>query len=375
MKRGIFIFGFILTVLLAAVWRVSARQDASAGPAAVQAAPERGEIPDIYRELLDFYYDLILNAEYDRDLDDIEFAVLERTSGWDREEALRNVGYAVMDVSGDETPELFIGAAGPKLDIGSCKNMIYAVYTVAEDEPEPVMGGWWRSNYCWMGGSDFLYVGTLSALYTVFGTFTILPDGLSMDWTDYYFSYEKEGNFSEVGYYQNASGVWDPAESEELKITSDEFWRIWEGLLAETRPVGLIPLSEYAREEVPSDAPTVRARWAEDALPEYSDYDEFSASDHELRVRVLYETDRAVRDFRVLGLTFEDFGSDGKPVYTEEELYRQDRLTPERPLVVELVFYGDLPNNGFSYVDADGEVRKFAVSLSGLDGSLTAVEY
>ena len=163
MKRGIFIFGFILTVLWAAVWGVSARQDASAGPAAVQAAPERGKIPDIYRERLDFYYDLILNAEYDRDLDDIEFAVLERTSGWDREEALRNVGYALMDVSGDETPELFIGAAGPKLDIGSCKNMIYAVYTVAEGEPEPVMGGWWRSNYCWMGGSDFLYVGTLSA--------------------------------------------------------------------------------------------------------------------------------------------------------------------------------------------------------------------
>ena len=35
-----------------------------------------------------------------------------------------------------------------------------------------------------------------------------------------------------------------------------------------------------------------------------------------------------------------------------------------------MVFYGDLPNIGFSYTDGDGKEQRFAVFVSGKDGSL-----
>lgn len=44
--------------------------------------------------------------------------------------------------------------------------------------------------------------------------------------------------------------------------------------------------------------------------------------------------------------------------------------TPERPLEASLVFLGDIPNNGISFTDADGNVKYCAVDMSGMDGSL-----
>ena len=49
-------------------------------------------------------------------------------------------------------------------------------------------------------------------------------------------------------------------------------------------------------------------------------------------------------------------------------------LTPAHPLPVAAVFYGDLPNFGFSYLTAAGERRYFAVGMSGHDGSCYAQE-
>ena len=61
--------------------------------------------------------------------------------------------------------------------------------------------------------------------------------------------------------------------------------------------------------------------------------------------------------------------------YSARELYTLTSLTPERPLVVTMVFYGDTPNNGISYVDANGQVRRFALGQSGMDGSLYLNEF
>ena len=38
-------------------------------------------------------------------------------------------------------------------------------------------------------------------------------------------------------------------------------------------------------------------------------------------------------------------------------------------------FFGDLPNNGVSYVGEDGATRNFAVNVSGEDGSLMLTEF
>ena len=45
-------------------------------------------------------------------------------------------------------------------------------------------------------------------------------------------------------------------------------------------------------------------------------------------------------------------------------------LQPGRPLVVTLLFEGDMPSAGISYVDQAGQLHRFAVDMSGKDGEL-----
>ncbi len=114
---------------------------------------------------------------------------------------------------------------------------------------------------------------------------------------------------------------------------------------------------------------TIRACFAEEA-GELGEHETFVADEGEWAVQVVFSTDKSVKDFRFLALAFEDVDEQGRLRFAETELLRLEELTPERSLMVTLVFYGDLPNNGISYVDADGTIRRFALSLSGEDGSL-----
>ena len=121
----------------------------------------------------------------------------------------------------------------------------------------------------------------------------------------------------------------------------------------------------------------VRARPAEE-VPGLSNCDEFVATDSEFRTKVVFSTDRAVKDFKFLGLMMEDWDEkNSRPIFAVEELHSQAELTPERPLVVTLVFIGDLPNNGISYVDEGGATRRFALATneSGEGDYLMLVEF
>lgn len=97
------------------------------------------------------------------------------------------------------------------------------------------------------------------------------------------------------------------------------------------RAIGKVPFSEYARcHEAAADG-TVQARWAEDALSDYGEYDEFMAETSEYQARVLFSTQDEVRDFRVLRLV-PDLDEEGNMTFSETELYyagrsrRKDRL-------------------------------------------------
>jgi hypothetical protein len=126
-----------------------------------------------------------------------------------------------------------------------------------------------------------------------------------------------------------------------------------------------------AETEAPAPA-VLRLQWAEE-LAELPEHESFVAAQGEWAVQILIETDRPVGDFRVLALTPED-GAEGLR-FREEALFTLPELRPERPLLLTLVFYGDIPNNGFSYVDTDGSLRRCALGLSGEDGSLQFWEY
>lgn len=118
----------------------------------------------------------------------------------------------------------------------------------------------------------------------------------------------------------------------------------------------------------------ISVEWAEDALDRYETYHEFTADSSEAQVRVLFSTNNKVEDFKVISVMFNDTDESGRIKVDKEEIYSLDTLEPEKPLVVTLTFFGDLPSYGISYVDNKGNTRIYYLGMSGKDGSLMLID-
>lgn len=119
----------------------------------------------------------------------------------------------------------------------------------------------------------------------------------------------------------------------------------------------------------------VHAQWAEDVLTDLSDYEQFILGMDEALPLVYFSTESTVEDFKVLSLTFESIDDNGNVKFAVEETYHHGILTPETPLLVRIELMGTIPNNGISYVDANGATRYFTVDVSGYDGSPLMTEF
>ena len=119
----------------------------------------------------------------------------------------------------------------------------------------------------------------------------------------------------------------------------------------------------------------VHAQWAEDVLTDLSDYEQFILGMDEALPLVYFSTESTVEDFKVLSLTFESIDDNGNVKFAVEETSHHGILTPETPLFVRMELMGTIPNNGISYVDANGATRYFTVDVSGYDGSLLMTEF
>ena len=112
------------------------------------------------------------------------------------------------------------------------------------------------------------------------------------------------------------------------------------------------------------DRAKLRLRLAEEPLPEH---ESFAAAEGEFAVHLLLSTDRPIRELKVLSLSYEEGEQEFRFVSTE--LWSLSELRPERPLLLTLVFPGDLPAWGVSYLDPDGTPQRYGIVLSGKDGS------
>ena len=274
--------------------------------------------------------------------------IMETVNALGREAALQGTGFSIEDITGDGVPELLVGSMP-----GSGES-VYAVYTIRNGTPAAVLDGWARNGYYALGGGRFYYHGSGGAAYSAFGTCHLSYDGSRIEWEDFYFSDIKDSSAGTIGYFHNTTGIWKKAEAEELFISRDRFFEMDETLRTGIRAIGKVPFSEYACSHEAAADGTVQARWAEDALSDYGQYDEFMADTSEYQVRILFSTQDA---------------------FFETELYYADRLTAERPLVLGMVFHGDTSEYGISYTDGNGRTRRFYIGMSGDDGSLFLGEF
>ena len=81
-----------------------------------------------------------------------------------------------------------------------------------------------------------------------------------------------------------------------------------------------------------------------------------------------------VINLRVNLLQEPNFEND-KMTFREKELYYVQDFSGNKYLVIGDVIEGTIPDLGISYQDAQNRIRKFYITMSGMDGSLMLVEY
>ena len=362
MKRRIaWLLVLLMAISLAACGSQPATEsDGSEDPQTGGEMQETG----IYDAVLDRYALRLRNGIDDSEMGEGESGVWE-VIGAMGEKAGDAVGYTLFDISGDGVPELVIGdiselaANGEKTGLGS---QIYACYTAVDGTPQLVFEGWGRNGFWYAGENRIFNLGSGGAMYTIFGMYALSEDGTTLHCTDYYFTYELDENFEEIGFFHNTTGEWDPDVSEQLDVDEEAFWMIEEEMDQQIRNMELTPFSSY--ELSGTDGGTGNIGSENDPSPVSVAWEDEAAS------QVRFSADKTVRDFKVLGLTFLEGDDSERIAFAAEELCAVDALTPEEPLVQELLFGGAIPNCGFSYVDEAGTVRAFTVEISGMDGSL-----
>ncbi len=114
--------------------------------------------------------------------------------------------------------------------------------------------------------------------------------------------------------------------------------------------------------------PVVHGDWAEDALGDYSNYNELSVSSEEPVAQVLFSCDRAVKGFKVLSV--QAIPTESAVLFSTDDLFDCGELTPDCPLLLNMTFFGTLPYYGVSYVDDSGETISYSINMSGMDGSV-----
>ncbi|MGN0980553.1 MAG: hypothetical protein ACI4PT_09510 [Candidatus Avoscillospira sp.] len=277
------------------------------------------------------------------------------------------VGYAVEDLTGDGVPELVLGSLE--------EDTLYAVYTGDQGEPVLMLEGYYRHPCRYLGGGRFFCSGSASALNSILATYTLSEDGRELTCEDFFFTDESPEDMMSVAFFHNTSGVMDPDVSEQLDMDYDGFFAMEDQWMAQVRTIELTPFEvEYGKAtSVIVDGPQVRAMWAGGEWN--GDYDWIDLSTGEPVSTILFLADSTVTDFQISSLFLESVDDYGNLDFSVTPLYTQDVLTPDWALAVDLTFYGDLPSYGISYVDANRQLWRFYIEISGYDGSLVLTEY
>lgn len=193
--------------------------------------------------LAECYALLTAPADYTEYPDEL-FGIYEAAMSFGAD-ALNTIGYVFRDLNEDTIPELLIGAFD-KSDDAYTKNEIYAAYTYDGQNPVPLFSGWARNAYALTEDNTFFHHGSGGAAYAIFGEYT-LSDAGEFICMNSYFTYPKDDEMTEIGYYRNTSGVMDPAQAEEWAVNADEFWAVGDALAAKTVVLTVTPFSAYSK--------------------------------------------------------------------------------------------------------------------------------
>lgn len=143
---------------------------------------------------------------------------------------------------------------------------------------------------------------------------------------------------------------------------TDDWGYRWGRLKSGAGWVNLTALNEDA------DAP-IRAYFAPEKLLKEGVYHQYLVENSEYLVKIAIEPRQILHFVQFSRLDWVEDSLAATEIYCT---YHQ--LNPGIPLVAGVVFYGDMTTYGLSFMDEGGNMRSFAFSISGKDGSLIAEE-
>ena len=239
MKKRLLVFLLLLCVMLSACGKTNVNKPDNAGDKT--GTETKVDYALKYEDVLAKVYAFINNI-------DDEVGPIDGFDGiWEAakalgDEALEKIGYVLKDISGDEVPELLIGAF-EKDDDAYTNNEIYLIYTLQGEKPEIVLYGWNRNAYSLKDDNSLFYQGSSGAAMSAFGIYHISNDGEYMC-DDFYFTYPNDNDPSVIELFHNTTGIFYNEDGEKLDMTLDEFWALQDEMSKGTSKIEGTPFSK-----------------------------------------------------------------------------------------------------------------------------------
>ncbi len=170
--------------------------------------------------------------------------------------------------------------------------------------------------------------------------------------------------FAEPHYDSRFVGVVEAAGTYTIteEVTDDE-GILWGKLKSGLGWVDITDIRAFAENPAP-----ITANFADDALLFTGNFHHCIADTSEYMTRIAFRATETLTDVSFYSIVFTETFDKG------EELYTLPKLTPDKPLVADVLFAGDMSMFGISFTDPGGKVHSYILSVSGRNGTLVLTE-
>lgn len=339
-------------------------------PKAEAAQPAAADYLRSYALVMDGLYDYAVKGQDDKLVNEGMNVIREMVEIYQRDSASM-IGYTLKDFNGDGVPELVLGRAEQHKGAGYYGSDIYSVYTLVDGRPLRSFEGWQSNRLQVLSGSRLFLQATDGDAYSVLAAYKIAPTG-EPECLDYYFTAPQNGS---LAYYHNTSGSNDRNASKRLNMTEDAFEELRNEYMNDVTMLELIPVENYHKQGAKGLAyQHLKLEWLQDAQADVQQYGMVKVPNASEFVKVVLRSDESLSNFKVLSLTLLSVDEQGNAHFDAKPVYRQELLMADTPLVIQLADTEAVPANAIAFDDELGRERRFAVSISGMDGSLQLSE-
>ncbi len=334
------------------------------------AQPAAADYLQSYALVMDGLYDYAVKGQDDKLVNEGMNVIREMVEIYQRDSASM-IGYTLKDFNGDGVPELVLGRAEQHKGAGYYGSDIYSVYTLVDGRPLRSFEGWQSNRLQVLSGSRLFLQATDGDAYSVLAAYKIAPTG-EPECLDYYFTAPQNGS---LAYYHNTSGSNDRNASKRLNMTEDAFEELRNEYMNDVTMLELIPVENYHKQGAKGLAyQHLKLDWLQDAQADVQQYGMVKVPNASEFVKVVLRSDKSLSNFKVLSLTLLSVDEQGNAHFDAKPVYRQELLMADTPLVMQLADTEAVPANAIAFDDELGRERRFAVSISGMDGSLQLSE-